>query len=342
MAHVPGRTGSVTGCATEWRRTDVALRDLLVSGTARAGRLQRVVSPWNAGERTTAVVALGTLCRLGRRPAGQRHGGTEPAAAGRRLPGMRLAVCSSKGGVGKTTTAANIAVALARRGRVLAVDVDPQESLGRAFGVVAKGRYDSLAALLDDPTEEPRAVIRHDVAPGLDLLPAHPDLDTVAIQLGTAGGLTTSVRRMLKPLLDEYDHIVIDTRGDLSGLTLAAVSAVDSVLTVFTSDPGSALGAARVAAFLEQHRAYENTSARLIGVACAAWDRHGRAAREVAAALERTELPLLTTRIPLSRRVPTSTLAKQPVLLSAPTSPVATAYQALAEEVLTAAERHHP
>jgi len=126
---------------------------------------------------------------------------------------MRLAVCSSKGGVGKTTTAANLAVALGRRGRVLAVDVDPQESLGRAFGAVAKGRYDSLAALLDDPSEEARAMIRYDVAPGLDLLPSHPELEHVAIRLGTAGGLTTSVRRMLKPLQNEYDHIVLDTRG---------------------------------------------------------------------------------------------------------------------------------
>jgi chromosome partitioning protein len=254
---------------------------------------------------------------------------------------MRLAVVSSKGGVGKTTTAANLAVALARHGRVLAVDVDPQESLGRAFGVVAKGRYDSLAALLEDPTEEARGMIRFDVAPGLDLLPAHPSLETAAIQLATSGGLTTSVRRVLKPLLADYDHIVLDTRGDLSGLTLAAVCAVDSVMTVFTSDPGSALGAARVAAFLEQHREYENTSAVLVGVACAVWDQQGRAAREVAGAMENTDLPLMSTRIPMSRRVPTSTLAKQPVVLSAPTSSVAVAYLALADEVLAASERAH-
>src|ERR687894_151075 len=83
----------------------------------------------------------------------------------RTLPPMRLAVCSSKGGVGKSTAAANLAVALAGRGRVLAVDVDPQDSLGRAFGVVAKSRDDSLAALLEDPLADPRAVVRHDVAP---------------------------------------------------------------------------------------------------------------------------------------------------------------------------------
>jgi chromosome partitioning protein len=252
---------------------------------------------------------------------------------------MRLAVCSSKGGVGKTAMAANLAVALARRGRVLAVDVDPQDSLGRAFGVVAKSGDDSLAALLEDPSADARAVVRHDVTPGLDLLPSHPSLETAAAHLATTGGLVTSVRRVLRPLMGEYEHVVLDTRGDLGGLTLAAVCAVDAVLTVFTSDPGSAVGVARVAAFLEQQRTYENTSAVLVGVACAVWDQHGRAAREVAGALDGMDLPLLRTRVPLSRRVPTSTLAKRPVVLSHPTSPVATAYLALADEALTAAER---
>jgi chromosome partitioning protein len=147
---------------------------------------------------------------------------------------------------------------------------------------------------------------------------------------------------VLRPLAPDYDHIVLDTRGDLGGLTLAAVCAADAVLTVFTSDPGSALGVARVAAFLDQHRTYENTSAVLIGVACAVWDRHGRAAREVAGALEGTDLPLFTTRVPFSRRVPTSALAKRPVVLSHPTSPTGSAYLALADEVLAAAERVLP
>lgn len=175
-----------------------------------------------------------------------RHGGTarlgrlDPARL--HTPRMRLAVRSSKRGVGKTTAAADLAVALAGHGRVLAVDTDPQDSPGRAFGVVAKGRDDSLAALPEDLLREARAVVRHDSAPGVDVLPAHPAREPVAVQPAGSGGLVTGVRRALRPLLDEYDHIVPDTRGDLGGLTLSAVCAADTVPTVFTSDPCSALG----------------------------------------------------------------------------------------------------
>ncbi len=251
---------------------------------------------------------------------------------------MRLAVCSSKGGVGKTSTAANLAAVLARSGRVLAIDADPQDSLGRAFGVVAKSKDDSLAGLLEDPEANPLAVLRTEVAPGLDLIPAHPSLEQVGVTLAAQGGIVTGIRRVLRPLLDDYEHVVLDTHGDLGNLTLSAVCAADAVLTVFTSDPGSALGAARVTAFIEQHRRFENTNARLIGVACSLWDKDGKAAREVVGALEGTDLPLLPTRIPVSRRVPSATLAKRPVVLSNPTSTVAEAYTALAADVLTAYE----
>ncbi len=247
---------------------------------------------------------------------------------------MRLAVCSTKGGVGKTSTAANLATVFGESGRTLAVDADPQDSLGRAFGIVA-GPADSLAAVLADPDADVRSVIRRDAVPGVDVLPAHPSLESAGARLAQDGALVTSLRRTLRPVFDDYDTIVIDTHGDNGNLTLAAIAAADAVLTVFTSDPGSALGAVRLSTFLANHRKYENTSAELLGVACSNWDKQGAAAREVSEALAATQLTLFETRIPFSRRVPSATLAKRPVVLSAPRSSVAEAYRALSKEVMS-------
>jgi len=248
---------------------------------------------------------------------------------------MRVAVCSTKGGVGKTTTAANLAAVLGQRGRTLAVDADAQEGLGRAFGVIA-GHQDSLAGVLSDDKADVRSAIRTDVAEGVDLLPAHPSLNGVGVALAQQGGLITSIKRALRPVNASYDFVVIDTHADTGDLTLAAIAAADSVLTVFTSDPGSALGVVRLVSFLNTHCKFENTSAKLLGVVCSNWDRTGAAAREVAAALAETNLPIFTTRIPFSRRVASAALAKRPVVLRAPRSPVAMAYFSLADEALTA------
>ena len=251
---------------------------------------------------------------------------------------MRLAVCSSKGGVGKTSTAVNLATVFGESGRTLAVDADPQDSLGRAFGIVA-GPDDSLAAVLADPDADVRSVIRRDVVPGVDVLPAHPSLEAVGVTLAQNGALATSLRRTLRPVFGDYDTIVIDTHGDNGNLTLAAIAAAEAVLTVFTSDPGSALGAVRLSTFLANHRKYENTTAHLLGVACSNWDKQGAAAREVSDALSATNLPVFDTRIPFSRRVPSATLAKRPVVLSAPKSTVAEAYRALSKEVTSKYEQ---
>ena len=164
---------------------------------------------------------------------------------------MRLAVCSSKGGVGKTSTAANLAAVLGSRARAVAGGCWRSTPTPRTAWAApsawspraARTRWPDCSRT-PRPTPAPRC--GREVAPGVDLLPAHTSLEAVGVALAAQGGLLTGIRRVLRPLLADYDHVVLDTHGDLGNLTLSAVAAADAVLTVFTSDPGSALGAARV------------------------------------------------------------------------------------------------
>ena len=234
---------------------------------------------------------------------------------------MRLAVCSSKGGVSR------------RRWRPTSPSPSPppdaswpSTSTPRTAWVVrsaSSSRKPATVSRHSSTIRSPRSgPICLDVAPGVDLLPAHQSLESVAATLAAGGGLTTSIRRALRPLWDDYDHVVLDTRGDLGGLTLAAVCAADSVLTLFTSDPGSALGAARrrrlrrTAAGVREHvRGLPRGRLRRLG--SARTSPHAR----FSGALDASGLHILRTRVPMSRRVPSSTLAKRPVAADRPGQP---------------------
>ena len=106
---------------------------------------------------------------------------------------MRLAICSSKSGVGKTSTAANLATVYVERGHTPAVDADPQDSLGRAFGVCHRtGRL--AGRVLADPDADITSIIRRDMAPGVDVVPSHPIAGGVGVMLAQNGALATSLR----------------------------------------------------------------------------------------------------------------------------------------------------
>ena len=146
-----------------------------------------------------------------------------------------IAIANQKGGVGKTTTALNLGVGLAKSGKkVLLVDADPQGDLTTSLGWKNQDELEkTLGSVLnkviqDIPLEENEAILHH--SEGVDLVPSNIDLETIEVGLVNIMSREYVLKSYLNEVKSKYDYVIIDCRPSLSMITLNALASADSVI----------------------------------------------------------------------------------------------------------------
>jgi len=260
----------------------------------------------------------------------------DPAPLTSHGPARIIAMCNQKGGVGKTTTTINLGACLAEYGRkVLLVDFDPQGAASVGIGINPHELDLTVYNLLMERGVDIQDVIIPSGIENLDVLPANIDLSAAEVQLVGEVARESVLSRVLRPVLDDYDVVLVDCQPSLGLLTVNALTASHGVIIPLECEFFALRGVALLIETIEKVRDRLNPRLEVDGILATMYDSRTLHAREVVARVhEAFGDTLLHTVIGRTVKFPDATVAAEPITTYAPTHAGAAAYRQLARELV--------
>lgn len=261
---------------------------------------------------------------------------------GTKLNAKVIAIANQKGGVGKTTTCANLGIGLALEGKkVLLADCDPQGSLSISLGHSQPDAISTTLAtvmgkvITDTHIDMKEGILRHEE--NVDLLPANIELSGMEVSLVNAMSRETVLKQYLDTVKKQYDFILLDCMPSLGMLTLNALAAADSVIIPVQAQYLPAKGLEQLLQTIGKVRKQINTKLKIDGILLTMVDNRTNFAKDISLLLRETyggSIKVFDTDIPHSVRAAEISVEGKSIFAHDPKGKVAEGYKNLTKEVL--------